>query len=309
MFDLQGELKRIQSSNNNETFDRTTDSLEAIANAIATSSQGLCYYGIVTGVPGANQFTCANLAGLGDAKFTGAVPYYTFVLRDAGGAAAAPQGEAQQVAVYVSGSGTFTTAAFSAAIAVGDEVLIVYPWFADIEVLIARLTAARAANLDSCTYLEQNIPLAMNLTQSLTNVAGDKDFIATNTRGGQGLISTTDAKMQKAFLLILGVAVNNYAGTNALDCTTAAHNQWKMNLDGGAYSDLVNGAFADGQMLDNDWRCAVEGAAHPFSLLFDITSQLTNVNGLIGVRFENGRSKQSSLIVTANVFLKILWKL
>ena len=176
-------------------------------------------------------------------------------------------------------------------------------------VLLDRLTVARALNLDSCTYLEQNVPIMMNSLQTLTGVAGDKDFIATNVRGGQGLISIDNTKMQKAFLLIIGRAANVYAGTNALDCTTAAHNQWKANLDGGAYSDLVNGAFADGQMLDNDWRCNVDGAIHPFTLMFDITTLLTNVDGLIGVRLENGRSEQSSLIVTCDIYLKVLFRL
>ncbi len=181
---------------------------------------------------------------------------------------------------------------------------------ADVDTLIARITAARAANLDNATYLEQTIPIMMNSLQTLTGAQADKDFIATNTRGGQGLISTDNAKMQKAFLVIIGRAVNVYAGTNALDCTTAAHNQWKMNLDGGAYADLVNGAFADGQMLDNDWRCNVDGAIHPFTLMFDISAVLVaNVDGLIGVRLENGRSEQSSMLVDCDIYLKVLWKL
>lgn len=180
---------------------------------------------------------------------------------------------------------------------------------ADVDTLIARLTAARATNLDSCTYLEQTVPIMMNSLQTLTNAQANKDFIATNTRGGQGLISTVDAKMQKAFLLIIGRVVNVFAGTNALDSTTAAHNQWMANLDGGAYSDLVNGAFADGQMLDNDWRCNVDGAIHPFTLMFNITTLLTNVDGNIGVRLENGRSEQTSLIVTCDIYLKVVWKL
>lgn len=163
--------------------------------------------------------------------------------------------------------------------------------------------------LGGSRYIEQNIPIMMNSEQTLTGAAADKDFIATNTRGGQGLLFTDNARMEKAFLLIIGLAVNTNAGTNGLDCSTATHNQWRMNLNGGAYSDLVNGAFADGQMLDDDWWCQVEGAVHPFTLMFDITTQLTDIDGLIGVRLENGRANNASLIVTCDIYLKILWKL
>jgi hypothetical protein len=157
-------------------------------------------------------------------------------------------------------------------------------------------------------YFEQTCPILFNSTQTLTNAAANKDFIATNVTGPSGLISTDDAKVQKVMLVIIGRAVNSYAGSNALDCTTASHNQWRMNLDGGAYSDLVN-EEADGQMLDNDWFCPVEGAIHPFTLMFDVTAQVTNIDGKIGVRLENGRSEQTSLVVTCDIFLKVLYQI
>jgi len=162
---------------------------------------------------------------------------------------------------------------------------------------------------DECGYFEQNVPLGMNLTQTLNNTAGDKDFIAANTRGASGLISTDDSKVQKIFLVILGVAVNTYAGSNAIDCTTAAHNQFQIDLDNGGFADLVNGANPDGQLLDNDWLCPVEGAIHTFAFQFDVTSQITNIDGKIGIRLENGRSEQASLVVTISAYLKILWRL
>jgi len=281
---------------------------------------GLGFKAIVTSKVGcgANDFICSSLIGIGAGVFAGATaPYRCFVLRDDGGLSAAPQGEMQTVTAYDSATGKFTTAAFTASVEVGDTVIIIHPRLAEVATILAlattiegRLTAARATNLDSCTYLEQTVPIVVNSLQTLTNAAADKDFTATNTKGGQGLISTDNAKLQKAFLVIIGRAVNSYAGTNALDCTTATHNQWKMNIDNGAYADLVNGAFADGQMLDNDWRCAVEGAIHPFTLMFDITTVLDdNVDGLLGVRLENGRSEQSSLIVTCDIYLKLVWKL
>jgi hypothetical protein len=98
-------------------------------------SRGLFYKGTVTAVPGANQFTIPDLAGLGAGKFDGATnPYYAFVLRDAGGAAAAPQGEQQPITAYNTATGTFTTTAFTAAVGVGDEILIVSPYLAAIAI-------------------------------------------------------------------------------------------------------------------------------------------------------------------------------
>jgi len=102
--------------------------------------EGLSYYGVVDAVPGANQFTIGSLAGLGAGKFDGATnPYYAFVLRDAGGAGAAPQGEQLPITAYVTATGVFTTVAFTAAVAVGDEILILHPDLAAALIIIADL--------------------------------------------------------------------------------------------------------------------------------------------------------------------------
>jgi len=163
------------------------------------------------------------------------------------------------------------------------------------------------AGLDS--YFEQNIPLTINSTQTLDKTAANKPFIISDTRGAQGLISTDNSKVQKVFLCIVGLAVNTYAGSNALDCTPATHNLWRASLGSGPLTDLVNGSEPDGQMLDNDWLCHVEGANFGFSLMFDVTSLITAIDGNIGLTLENGMSEQPSLVVTLSAYLKILWKL
>jgi len=90
--------------------------------------EGLSYYGVVDDVPGANQFTIGSLAGLGAGKFADAVnPYVVFVLRSAGGIGGAPQGELLPVTAYATATGIFTTAAFTVAVGVGDEILIIHP--------------------------------------------------------------------------------------------------------------------------------------------------------------------------------------
>ena len=169
----------------------------------------------------------------------------------------------------------------------------------------------RVNHLIATNYKEQLCPIHMNApvivaNGTLTNVAADKVFIADNTTGASGLITTDDTLVSEVVLIIIGRAVSTYDGVNALDCTTPAHNQWQMNLDGGAWSDLTN-EDADGQMIDNNWYCAVEGVVYPFTFGFDITAQMTNIDGKIGVQLENGRSEQTSLIVTIDVYLKVLW--
>jgi len=159
------------------------------------------------------------------------------------------------------------------------------------------------------TYFEQTVPIATNLTKTLDNTAADKIFLAANVRGGQGLaFPTEESKMLKAFILILGDVENTFDGSNALDCTTEEHNQWQWDLNNGGFVDLVNGTHPDGQMLDDDWRCASKGAARSFAYEFGITSLLTDLDGKIGIKLQNGRAEQDGLNVTIHVYLKILWK-
>ncbi len=100
-----------------------------------TNMLGLSYYGVVSTVPGANQFTIPVLAGLGAGKFSNVVPslaYQAFVLRDAAGGSAAPQGESQPISGYATNTGNFSAGVFTSAVAIGDEILIIHPFLAAI---------------------------------------------------------------------------------------------------------------------------------------------------------------------------------
>ena len=174
--------------------------------------------------------------------------------------------------------------------------------------LASRLTSARATNLDSCTYLEQTVPIKMNCLVTMTDMGATEYFIASNATGASGLISTDDTKVQKVFLLIIGRAVNTFDGNNGLACMAGTENQWQINLDGGAWSDLAN-EEADGQMVDDSWRCYSLGIIHPFTFMFDVTSQITNIDGKIGVRMEEADTIEDFLRVTCDIYLKIVWKL
>ena len=111
------------------------------------AGQGLVYYGKVTQVDDATHFRASGLAGFGDAYF--ANTYRVFVVRDAGGAGAAPQGEMQPNTGYTSTGGIFTHAAFSAGLAVDDEVLLLQERVAEIADLLAEIGDASASTLGS----------------------------------------------------------------------------------------------------------------------------------------------------------------
>jgi len=98
---------------------------------IRNSVFGLAIYGKVDAVPGANQFTVRQLAGHGVGKFMGAInPWSVYVWRKATGTSALPQGQLRVITNYNNTTGTFTTAAFGAVIAVNDEILVVDPMLA-----------------------------------------------------------------------------------------------------------------------------------------------------------------------------------
>jgi len=129
--DIIAKLARIMNKDASETFDQLTDSLEAIRDYLSTITgdiQGGFYYGVVTAVPGANQFTIDGLAGYGETCFVG---WDAYVFWDAGGAGAAPQHETQTVTAYTN-LGVFTTAAYTAPVGIGDIMIIIHPNLADI---------------------------------------------------------------------------------------------------------------------------------------------------------------------------------
>jgi len=141
-------LDDIRSKDAANTFSRLTDSLEAISEAVAAIagpgaiSQGLVFYGKITTFTDSNNFKVSGLVGYGDDFFNG---YVIYVLRDAGGASAAPQYESQICANYASVDGSFNHATiFSADLAVDDEILLINPALLNQVVACGFLTASSA---------------------------------------------------------------------------------------------------------------------------------------------------------------------
>ncbi len=88
----------------------------------AEGDMGLSYYGTVTTYTDTTHFKASALAGFGDDFFKG---YFVYVVRDAGGAGAAPQFEQVEILDYTSSDGTFQHDAFTTPLAEDDEILIV----------------------------------------------------------------------------------------------------------------------------------------------------------------------------------------
>jgi len=159
---------------------------------------------------------------------------------------------------------------------------------------------------DECGYFEQVVPLGNNLTEDIGAAEYPQNiiFIEPGTRGASGLVSDDTTKVQKAFLIILGVAVNTYDGNNALS-TGGDDNVWQIDVDEGGFQNLS----PDGQMANGSWRTPVKGTIYSFPYQFDISDQLTNVDGKIGLQLKDGLAVADTLVTTISAFLKLLWRL
>lgn len=91
----------------------------------SATTNTLVFKGTVTTATDATHFASTDLIGHGNDALK---DWYIYVFYDTAGTDAAPQGEQQPITDYVSSTGTFTHTAFTADLAVGDEVLIMHPY-------------------------------------------------------------------------------------------------------------------------------------------------------------------------------------
>jgi len=113
--------------------------------------QGLVYYGDVTTYTDTTHFKSTDLIGYGDAYFKN---YYVYVVRDAAGAGAAPQGESQQISAYTSVDGTITHTAFTIPLAVTDVVLLIHKDLAELKDI---LNLTRTYGSVACSAVEASL--------------------------------------------------------------------------------------------------------------------------------------------------------
>jgi hypothetical protein len=144
--DLTGYLRRIMNQGAAETFDQTTDSLEAIANALGIGpSVGLWMFGVCDPamVASPTVIVTNNLGGLPDDIFNG--QFWMQVLLNANAPGAAPEGEFRRIANFVGATQTFTTDAFSANVEANDLVCIFHESLLGHQILgVGTLTASSA---------------------------------------------------------------------------------------------------------------------------------------------------------------------
>ena len=180
--------------------------------------KGLSFFGQVEAVPGANQFTIGRLGNMGTTSFVG---WTAYVLWDAGGGAAAPQAESKLVTVYTN-AGVFTTAAFTAAVAAGDYILLLHP----------SVAAGSAAALEATAQSIKAVTDALPDAGALTSIAQASVVGALNDAAATGAVTDVDTLMAYIKQLVTETpklfqkSITSAANTNGLvtiaTITTAA---------------------------------------------------------------------------------------
>jgi len=175
---------------------------------VLAQHMGLVFRGTVTTATDATHFKVSALPEYGDpADFPNAMfkGYYVYVLWDAGGAGAAPQGESKLISAYTSSDGTVTHTAFTVPLAVGDEVLLIHPDAYNAAVL-ADVGDASASLLGSLYGILGNPTQSFDTNLNISATEKLKDFIAKTggtalpagasmygELGGTGFVKATDS--------------------------------------------------------------------------------------------------------------------
>lgn len=232
---------------------------EVIAAVKTALDYGLSFEAPVTTYTDTTHFKASSLIGKGDNFFKG---YYAYVVWDADGAGAAPQGERQLVSAFTSSDGTVTHAAFTTPLAVTDIVLMIHPYIAyllelaaanipaDLDTLLSRVTAA--------------VALASSLTTHDTDIKGLLATIA-------GYIDTEVASILAAVDTEVGAIKTQ---TDKIGDASIGLANIKALIDTlTAYVDLeVAAILADTGELQTDW---VDGGR--LDLLVDAIKAKTDV--------------------------------
>ena len=155
--------------------------------AVLEQHMGLIFRGTVTTYTDTTHFKISGLPDYGDPndfKDSFFKDYYVYVAYDAGGAAAAPQGESQQASAYTSSDGTITHTAFTTPLAVDDEVFLIHPSAYNATVLAA--LAVPAAD-SSDNVLERDV--IGNKEDAAQTTVGTTRSLMGYTKGALGELS------------------------------------------------------------------------------------------------------------------------
>ncbi len=192
----------------------------------------LVLVGTVTSVPAANKFTIPTLAGQGANKFIGANPWWVSVLWKGTGTGGAPQGEQQQVTAYDTATGTFTTNAFTVAVAANDVIAILHPD------LVNTPVKTKATTID----LNQAAGTYDLFTGMLQPVIVDKLIIRMSGGAAGGALTSisiqTDDVTPQTFITNVQGGIGNLTDENQLFSTDpiylAVGKKIQLTINGGA---------------------------------------------------------------------------
>lgn len=153
------------------------DARLAARSNILEQHNGLVFRGTVTTYTDTTHFNVSGFPDFGNAddfpeEFF--KDYHVYVVWDADGAGAAPQGENQPVSAYSSSDGAFTHTAFTAPLAVGDEVLLIHPSALNASVLadLEEIKGAGFVSADDSLYaISTDISEILDLTRTEGDIA------------------------------------------------------------------------------------------------------------------------------------------
>jgi len=164
----------------NITAKSVTDLNTAVNFIEKYADYGLAFFGVVTTYTDTTHFKVLGLACLGASTFLPAAgtPYEIFVFKADG---AAPQGEQKPVVAYTTGDGTFQHAAFTAPIAVDDEVLIIHPLLASLGTKATAAATGAVTTTDYVmAYVKQLVTLLLSATYGLSALKDLIDAVQTD---------------------------------------------------------------------------------------------------------------------------------
>jgi hypothetical protein len=264
---------------------RATYNFAVSSAAWGSINSGIVFRGTVTAADPGVSFTVGGLAGQGVGAFIDAnTPWYAYCFRDAGGAAAAPQGEQQQITGYTSATGLFITNDFTVPIAVGDDMIMMSGRLAAIPDILADTVDIQTQIGTAGAGLTD---LGGMSTAMKAEVQAECDDALTNYSGASG-VPTADAVATLLAQLLLMQGTGFATGTDSLE---AIRNQGDVAWITGAGGDateakqdtliaalavvdgIVDNILLDSDELQGDWK---DGGR--LDLLLDAVSGGATVN-------------------------------
>jgi hypothetical protein len=247
---------------------------------------GISFRGTVTAVNPGVSFTISTLAGIGAGAFVDAnSPWYAYVFRDAGGVAAAPQGEQEKVTGYTSATGLFTTDAFTANIEVGDDIVIMSNKIASIEDIIADTNEIQTdwvnggrldLLIDELTTQGDTNETKLDSVISVTECGEDAGTYSYLDAGGeQTILEQTITTRREIKNIWLDSTNLTQDGTWILYHKINAGNYPEFDRGEFVVADDSDGLLIPGMTVNNDWKItwtegADEGAARtiPYTVIY-----------------------------------------